>query len=213
MSSSLDSEAASRSLVLATGNRGKVLEFQNLLAPAGFTILTPQDIGFTDEVEETGDTMVKNAYIKARALAVNTLHPVLADDSGLEVDALGGAPGVYSARYATPEEVALAGNGKPISQAVANRNKLMGALLGRDDRTARFRCVLCYLAPGHEPVYFAGVCEGRIAVYERGEGGFGYDPVFIPTGYDKTFGELSNSIKDGMSHRGQAVSLFLKSLA
>ena len=199
-------------LVLATGNRGKVLEFQNLLAPAGFTLFTPGDIGFTGEIDETGDTLVKNSLIKARALAAHTSHPVLADDSGLEVDALGGAPGVYSARFASPDE-AVDESGRSIPQDVANRNKLMQALSGESDRTARFRCVLCYLVPNHEPTFFTGVCEGRITEAERGEGGFGYDPLFIPTGFDKTFGELSHSLKDGMSHRGQAVSLFLKSLA
>jgi len=195
-------------LVLATGNKGKVLEFQSLLAPAGFSLLTPEDIGFTAEVEETGDTFVTNALIKARALAAHTSHPVLADDSGLEVDALGGAPGVYSARYAGPETDA---SGKPVPQAVANRSKLMRALAGKTNRSARFRCVLCHLVPGREPVFFHGVCEGRIADAERGGGGFGYDPLFIPEGFDQSFGELSHAVKDAMSHRGLAVAAFLRS--
>lgn len=199
-----------RPLVLATGNKGKVLEFRTLLAPAGFTLLTPKDIGFTAEVEETGDTLVKNALIKARALAAHTSHPVLADDSGLEVDALGGAPGVYSARYASAETDV---SGKPIPQDVANRTKLMRAMAGKTDRSARFRCVLCHLVPGREPVFFSGVCEGRIADAERGEGGFGYDPIFIPEGFAATFGELPHAVKDGMSHRGLAAALFLHSLS
>jgi XTP/dITP diphosphohydrolase len=203
-------EESLRPLVIATGNKGKVLEFQTLLAPAGFTLLTPKDIGFTAEVEETGDTFVKNALIKAQALAAHSSHPVLADDSGLEVDALGGAPGVYSARYA---EAATDASGIPVPQDVANRSKLMLAMAGKTDRAARFRCVLCHLVPGREPAFFAGVCEGRIAEAERGEGGFGYDPVFIPEGFDRTFGELSHAVKDGMSHRGLAVARFLQSLA
>jgi XTP/dITP diphosphohydrolase len=205
-------ESAPKFLVLATGNRGKVLEFQSLLAPLGYTLLTPKDVGFTAEVEETGDTFVLNALIKAKALAAHTAHPVLADDSGLEVDALGGAPGVYSARYASGDDIAVSADGKPVPQDVANRNKLMRALSGEWERSARFRCVLCHLVPGREPVFFAGVCEGSIAESERGEGGFGYDPIFIPKGFDKTFGELPNHVKDGMSHRGLAAADFIDSL-
>lgn len=205
-SSQAPSIKSTRPLVLATGNRGKVLEFQSILAPAGFTLLTPNDIGFTDHVEETGDTFIQNALIKAKALVAHTGYPVLADDSGLEVDAMGGAPGVYSARYA---ETSL---DKAIPQAKANRNKLMQEMAGQSNRSARFRCVLCYLSPGLEPAFFFGVCEGEIAQYESGKGGFGYDPIFIPKGYEKTFGELSQVLKDQMSHRGLAASQFLASL-
>lgn len=195
---------APRYLVLATGNAGKVKEFEALLGPAGFSLLTPGDIGFAGEIEETGDTFRDNALIKARALAASTPYPVLADDSGLEVDALGGAPGVRSARYAAPGEA-----GPGIPQDAANRSKLLRALDGREDRTARFRCTLCYLVPGREPRFFDGVCEGRISDRERGGGGFGYDPLFIPAGLEKTFGELPAAMKDPMSHRGQAAAAFL----
>ena len=198
-------------LVLATGNRGKVLEFQTLLAPAGFKLLTPKDIGFTDEVEETGTTFSENSLIKARALAQATSYPILSDDSGLEVDALAGAPGVYSARYST-ETLYHPHSGEALSQAAANRVKLLQALAGLSNRTARFRCTLCYLVPGQEPTFFAGLCEGRIADSERGESGFGYDSIFIPSGFDQTFGELSHAAKDTLSHRAKAVSLFLKSV-
>lgn len=198
-----------RPLVLATGNKGKVLEFQALLAPAGFTLLTPGDLGFSGEVEETGDTFVLNARIKAEALAAHTPHPVLADDSGLQVDALGGEPGVYSARYASAAEAWMDREGNPLPRAAANRAKLLRALEGETQRRARFRCVLCYLVPGREPAFFEGVCEGRITHEETGEGGFGYDPLFIPQGHEKTFGELPAAVKDGISHRGKAVSAFL----
>jgi XTP/dITP diphosphohydrolase len=202
-----------RPLVLATGNRGKVLEFQALLAPAGFTLLTPADLGFSAEIEETGDTFLRNALIKAEALAAHSPHPVLADDSGLEVDVLGGAPGVYSARYASASESWTDPTGKPLVQAAANRAKLLKALQGEDQRRARFRCVLCYLIPGRKPEYFEGVCEGGITRQETGEGGFGYDPLFIPSGHGKTFGELPAEVKDAISHRGKAAAAFLDFLA
>jgi XTP/dITP diphosphohydrolase len=196
------------SLVIATGNAGKVKEFQSLLAPLGVTLLTPKDIGFTGEVDETGDTYAANALLKARALSALTSHPVLADDSGVEVDALGGAPGLYSARYASDEEVKAAGR-----QDAANRAKLLAALKGRTDRTARFRCTLCYLEPGAEPRFYDGACEGEIIAGERGAGGFGYDPLFIPLGFNRTFGELPEPVKESLSHRGRAVAALLADLA
>lgn len=197
---------APRYLVLATGNAGKVKEFEALLGPGGFSLLTPRDIGFTAEIEETGSTYRDNALIKARALSAHTPYPVLADDSGLEVDALGGAPGVFSARYAAPGEM-----GPGLKQDAANRLKLMQALGNSRNRGARFRCVLCYLVPGREPVYFEGVCEGTIAIGEWGLHGFGYDPLLIPQGFTLTFGELPGEVKDPMSHRGRATALFLQS--
>jgi XTP/dITP diphosphohydrolase len=216
------SEIPFRPLVIATGNRGKVLEFQSLLAPAGFTLLVPADLGFSADVEETADSFVGNAFLKADALAAVSPHPVLADDSGLQVDALGGAPGVYSARYASlapgPEAsgssrpVWTDASGNPLPQAAANRAKLLQAMDGKQDRKARFRCVLCYLVPGREAAFFEGVCEGEITREERGESGFGYDPLFIPRGQDKTFAELPGDVKDALSHRGKAVALFLNSL-
>ncbi len=201
-----------RPLVIATGNRGKVAEFQTLLAPAGFTLLLPADLGFSGEVEETGDTFAANAFLKANALAAVSPHPVLADDSGLQVDALDGAPGVYSARYASALDCFDA-SGQPLPQPTANRAKLLKAMEGKRDRRARFRCVLCYLIPGRDAAFFEGVCEGEITREERGESGFGYDPLFIPQGQAKTFAELPGGIKDGLSHRGKAVALFLKALA
>lgn len=202
---------APRYLVLATGNAGKVREFESLLMPGGFSLLTPKDIGFSGDIDETGTTFRDNALIKARALAAHTPYPVLADDSGLEVDALGGAPGVRSARYAEPGE-----SGPGVPQDEANRRKLLRALeaaptSGARGRDARFRCTLCYLVPGREPAFFDGVCEGEIALEARGAHGFGYDPLFIPRGYAETFGELPAEVKDPMSHRGLAAARFLLS--
>lgn len=209
-------DAPVRPLVIATGNRGKVAEFQSLLAPAGFKLLLPADLGFSADVEETSDTFVGNAFLKASALAAVSPHPVLADDSGVQVDALGGAPGIYSARYASmdadPSRWVDAG-GKPLPQAAANRARLLEAMRHKPDRSARFRCVLCYLVPGGQPAFFEGVCEGDITREERGAHGFGYDALFIPRGYDRTFAELPEAVKEALSHRGKAVSLFLKTLS
>lgn len=206
----------SRPLVIATGNKGKVAEFRALLGPAGFSLLTPADVGFAGDVEETGTTFRENALLKARALAALSPHPVLADDSGLEADALGGAPGLYSARYATlesgPPGPWLDAAGRPLPTAAANRAKLLKALEGAADRRARFRCVLCYLAPGAAPAFFEGVCEGEVIGEERGGGGFGYDPIIVPAGHTLTFAELPGEVKDAISHRGRAVAAFLASL-
>lgn len=219
-----------RPLILATSNKGKVLEFQSLLSPSGFTLFTPENIGFTTEVEETGNTFEANALIKAEAIIAYftstdstvldastafapsndyAFYPILSDDSGLEVDALNGAPGIYSARYSAADELKDSA-GKLLPLAAANRKKLLAAMDGKINRKARFHCVLCYLKPNEKPVFFAATCEGKIAEQEFGEGGFGYDPLFIPEGYDKTFAELSEKVKDELSHRGKAAQLFLK---
>jgi XTP/dITP diphosphohydrolase len=208
--------AEGRLLVIATGNKGKVAEFQALLGPAGFTLLTPAEIGFTADVEETGITFVENALLKAQALASMSPYPVLSDDSGLEVEALGGAPGLYSARYAAldsgPQGPWLDPKGEPLPMAAANRAKLLKAMEGKQDRRARFRCVLCHMAPGRPPAFFEGLCDGSVIERERGGGGFGYDPLIVPAGHDRTFAELPGEIKDAISHRGRAVALFLRSL-
>ncbi|MEO6095393.1 MAG: RdgB/HAM1 family non-canonical purine NTP pyrophosphatase [Fibrobacteria bacterium] len=209
-----DSKIPFQPLVIATANRGKVAEFQALLAPAGYTLLLPQDLGFSSEVEETGDTFRANALLKATALASVCPHPVLSDDSGLEVEALDGAPGLFSARYASldsgPQGPWIDAAGLHLPQAAANRAKLLKAMQGQENRQARFRCVLCYLAPGKPAVFFEGVCEGEIIREERGGGGFGYDPIIIPKGHDLTFAELPGEVKHALSHRAQAAELFLK---
>jgi len=167
-------------------------------------------------VEETGTTFIENAFLKAKALAGLTTHPILSDDSGLEVEALGRAPGLYSARYSVletgPRGPWLDAAGKPLPIAAANRAKLLKAMEGQADRRARFRCVLCHLAPGRETAFFEGVCEGEVIDAERGGGGFGYDPIIVPKGYDRTFAELPGDVKDKISHRGRATALLLRSL-
>ena len=185
-------------IIIATGNTHKVLELEQLLAGLGVQVESAAVVGGMPEVEETGQTFAANALLKAaalRALASASAY-VLADDSGLEVDALDGAPGVYSARYAGPE-----------ASDAENRHQLLTALAGADyaPRTARFRCVLCLLGPKGEAQYFEGSCEGSITEAERGKEGFGYDSIFMPEGYTKTFGELGESVKQRLSHRANAV--------
>ncbi len=154
--------------------------------------------GFDGDPDETGRTFRKNALIKARAVAKCVSHPVLADDSGLEVEALGGAPGIHSARYAGPK----AGDAD-------NRAKLLKALREQTNRRARFVCALCFLAAGENPRFFEGECRGSIALVERGGNGFGYDSLFIAEGESRTFGEMQLEEKNPLSHRGRATKLFL----
>lgn len=183
-------------LVLASGNAGKVREFQALLGPAWRVL--PQSEFAVVPVEETGATFFANALLKARHAAQYTGLPVLADDSGLEVDALGGAPGVWSARYAGP------GAGDD-----ANNAKLLAALRGIPDaqRTARYRCVLVWLSgPGDEsPLTTEGAWEGRILEAPRGRRGFGYDPLFLDPATGLSAAELDEGAKNSRSHRGRAL--------
>ncbi len=182
-------------LVLATRNLHKVEELQALLGPGNVEIVPASAFPDVPDVVEDGDTFEANAIKKAVTLARATGLPALADDSGLEVDALKGAPGVRSARYA----------GEPVSHD-ANNRKLLEALRDEKNRTARFRCVLALAEPSGEVRTVEGVCEGHIAGACRGTGGFGYDPLFIPDGYRETFAELSPMEKNLLSHRGRAVA-------
>ena len=191
-------------LVLASGNRGKAREIGALLAPLGWTLLNQSDLGVA-EVEETGATFLANALLKARHAATATGRPALADDSGLEVDALDGAPGVRSARYA-------GGGGD-----AANVAKLLEALRGVPParRGARFRCVLALVRSPDDaaPLIAEGVWEGAIAEAPRGANGFGYDPVFLVPGLARTAAELDPAEKNARSHRGQALARLAAALA
>lgn len=188
-------------VVLASSNRGKLKEIQALLAPLHVRVL-PQTALAVPEVEETCPTFVENALLKARNAARFTGLPALADDSGLEVEALGGAPGVYSARYAGPH-----------ADDAANVAKLLEALAGfsLEERGARFRCVLVFLrhALDPSPLIAEGTWEGVIAEEPRGEGGFGYDPVFYLPPLKRTAAELTPQGKNALSHRGQALRQLL----
>ncbi|MCG5534885.1 RdgB/HAM1 family non-canonical purine NTP pyrophosphatase [Ectothiorhodospira mobilis] len=191
-------------IVLATGNPGKVKEFQQLLAPTGHQV-RPQSDFHVPEAEETGLTFVENAIIKARNAARHTGLPAMADDSGIEVDALDGAPGIYSARYAGPG-----------ADARANNQKLLEALrdVPEEQRTARFRCVIAFLrhAEDPSPVLTQGTWTGRIALAPAGEGGHGYDPVFLVPELGQTAAEIHADEKNRRSHRGQALAAFLEAL-
>ncbi len=189
-----------KKLLLATENPGKIREIQQILAPLGLELVTPRGLGLTLQVEEDGQTYAENAAKKARAYAAASGLPCLADDSGLEVDALGGAPGLYSARYA-PQAGA----------SDADRRMFLLANLRGKPRPwlARFRATVALLAPGG-PISFAeGRCEGEIIPEERGGGGFGYDPIFFLPELGQTMAELPAEIKNRLSHRARAVEAAL----
>lgn len=185
-------------LLIATRNPGKVREVGSLLEAYPLRLRSLAEFPQTSEVEETGATFAENAALKAQAYAAQTGCWTLADDSGLEVDALDGAPGVHSARY----------GGAGARSDAARVERLLEALSSTGDtqRRARFICVIAIAdAEGQLVDLFTGSCEGRIAPEPRGSGGFGYDPVFVPDGYEQSFGELPSEIKQNISHRARAL--------
>jgi len=191
-------------VVLATGNPGKVRELASLLADFGLDIVAQTELG-VDSAEETGLTFIENAILKARHAAQLTGLPAIADDSGLAVDALGGAPGIYSARYS--------GEGATDQR---NLEKLLDALrdVPNDKRQAQFHCVLVYLRHAEDPtpLVFHGSWAGEITELAAGEGGFGYDPVFYVPELGRTAAELSRDEKRAISHRGKALKLMLEAM-
>ena len=188
--------------LIATHNRKKQSELQRVLAPLGINVLTSDDLGIElTEVEETGKTFEENARLKALSGLRDTSMPCIADDSGLCVDALGGAPGIYSARFGGED-----GNDR------LNNEKLLKELenVKDENRTARFVCCICCVFPDGREIVVEGNCEGRIAFEKHGDGGFGYDPLFM-TEYG-CFGEMTSEEKDAVSHRGNALRLLVKEL-
>ena len=186
-------------LILCTGNTGKLAELRVLL-PQHITLLSLSDVDLPTDLPETGATLEANALEKARFAFERTGLPCVADDTGLEVNALGGAPGVYSARYAGEAR-----------DAGSNMAKLLEELSGQADRSARFRTVLALITEQGEEV-FEGTVEGTIALVRKGVNGFGYDPLFIPKGYSGTFAELDPALKNSMSHRSLAVQRLIAHL-
>ena len=182
-------------IILATQNQGKIRELQELLVDKGIEVLSLLDVPEWEDVEENGETFADNAALKARAAVKRTGLIALADDSGLEVDALGGAPGVYSARYA----------GEPKDDQ-RNNDKLLHQLetTSDDKRTARFRCALVMATPSGKEYLTEGAVEGQIIRQRRGQEGFGYDPIFYLPEYSRTMAELTMTEKNKLSHRAQA---------
>ena len=185
-----------KTIMIATGNMGKAKEFEKMFAKAGYQIKTMKDFPELPEVQETGQTFEENARLKAETIANILQCPVLADDSGLTVDALGGMPGIYSARFAGEQKSDASNNAKLLHELtdVADEN-----------RTAQFHCTLVFAAPQKESLVVEGIWNGRIARIPRGENGFGYDPLFIVDGLEKTSAELTSEEKNAISHRGQAM--------
>lgn len=185
-----------KQIIIATKNKGKAKDFEALFNPLGYEVLTLHDVAKEMDVEETGTTFEENALLKATALAEHLQSIVIADDSGLEVDALGGRPGVYSARYAGEEK-----------SDEANITKLLEELKNakESERSARFVCVIAVASPTMKPFTVRGTCEGVIAQERKGNNGFGYDPVFFVPSENKMMAELSAEEKGAISHRGNAI--------
>jgi XTP/dITP diphosphohydrolase len=184
-------------IIVATSNIHKLHELRNLL-PDSFKIKSLRDIGYDTEIIENGTTFSENALIKARQVANDTGINTLADDSGLEVEALNGAPGIFSARYAGAN-----------ASDKDNVNKVLDAMQGKNNRKARFVAVIVLILNGIEHT-FLGTVEGRLTLRPEGINGFGYDPIFIPSGYQKTFAELPAAVKAEISHRASAARELIK---
>ncbi len=183
--------------VLATHNPGKLREMGEILKDFGIEVVSPRDLGITVDVEETGTTFAENALLKAKAICKEANLPAIADDSGLCVDALNGAPGVYSARYG--------------GEGLDDKGRymlLLSSLRGAPTRAAHFACAVACAFPNGDTLTAEGRCDGSIAYAPLGEGGFGYDPVFLLPGTGKTFGQLTQEEKSAVSHRGRALKDF-----
>ena len=179
-------------LIFASHNAHKAEEIRQLL-PLTLKLYTLSDINYKDEIPETGSTLYENSEIKCRTVYQKYRQVVIAEDTGLEVDILDGAPGVYTARFAGPQ-----------ASSLQNIEKLLTLMKGCQNRTARFRTVISLIENDHLN-FFEGVCHGRIAIHPSGEAGFGYDPIFIPDPYITTFAEMSEEDKNNVSHRAKAV--------
>ena len=181
-----------RVFIVATHNRHKMDEFKKIF-PDDVQLLSLDDLSWKDEIPETGSTLYENSEIKCRTVYQKYRQVVIAEDTGLEVDILDGAPGVYTARFAGPQ-----------ASSLQNIEKLLTLMKGCQNRTARFRTVISLIENDHLN-FFEGVCHGRIAIHPSGEAGFGYDPIFIPDPYITTFAEMSEEDKNNVSHRAKAV--------
>lgn len=210
-------------LVFASNNAHKLAEVRAIM-PAGVKVLSLHDIGFEQEIDETGVTLEENSMIKARTVAdfissqpsvfSSQIDGVFADDTGLEIDALGSEPGVYTARWYLMDEGAKEAK-TDLENFARNRAKALRELKDKDNRGCQFRTVITLIqfsaiSDQPSPLQVEGIVRGRMATKEYGEGGFGYDPIFIPEGYDKTFGELPTELKNTISHRARALAELVK---
>lgn len=182
-----------KELIFASANQHKLEEVGKVVDTSMYSLKNLRDVGIFEDIAEDGDTLEANALIKARYVHQKTGKNVFSEDTGLEVDALGGEPGVYTARYGGPEK-----------DAHANMDLLLKNLARHTDRKAQFRACIALIYEGQE-VLFEGVVRGSIAIEKSGNEGFGYDPIFIPEGYDQSFAELPDTVKLSMSHRTRAV--------
>lgn len=191
-----------KQVVIATKNKGKARDFEAIFGPLGYEVKTLFDVAPSMDIEETGTTFEENAILKAEALAEDLQQLVIADDSGLMVDALNGEPGVYSARYAGDHD------------DEANMDKVLAKLSNTPEeaRTARFTCCLAITGPNFETMTVKGYCEGQILRERRGDNGFGYDPIFYVPELGKTLAELTAEEKGAISHRGNALRLLTEKL-
>ena len=189
-------------MVLASNNQKKMKEMQTLLADLGVEIISQFDAGCVFEVDETGETFEENAYLKASAVTEATGAIAIADDSGLMVEALGGAPGVHSARF----------TGRHEDTDEQRYLYLLEKLEGVTDRRAKFVSCICCTFPNGDVLRARGECPGTIALQPSGEGGFGYDPVFVPDGFDCTMATLGSEKKNEIAHRGKAIRMFKEEL-
>ena len=187
-------------IVLASNNQHKVSEFKKIFSPYGVEILTLKDLNINVDPEENGTTFKENAYIKALEIAKHTSEIIVADDSGLEIEALNGFPGIYSSRYK---------EGEPYIEKFKGIWEL---LKNKDNKRCNFTCVLCVYNLENTPIYFEGKVYGEITTNIKKEGGFGYDPIFFYPEYNKTFSECSPEEKNSISHRGKALEMFFNYL-
>ncbi len=197
-------ERDNRRLLIATHNAGKMEEMRALMAPHGISVVSAAELGLP-EPEETEDTFVGNARIKAQAAARATGLPALADDSGLEIDALDGAPGVRTADWAETE------NGRDFGLAMRRAHEALAACGAPEPWAARFQCTLVLAWPDGQDAVFSGSAEGSVVWPPRGREGHGYDPMFLPAGHDRTFAELTDAEKNAISHRAKALSALVES--
>jgi XTP/dITP diphosphohydrolase len=188
-------------LIVATKNKGKIKEFKEMFANKGIEVLSILDLDDQIEIDETGTTFAENALLKATVMSEKYNEIVIADDSGLMVDALGGEPGIYSARYAGESKNDDANIEKVLTKLTDVRN---------ENRKARFVCALAIVGENIQPTVFEGTCEGIITTEKCGENGFGYDPIFYLPQYGKTMAEISKDEKNKISHRGKALQQLLK---